>query len=921
MNAVEIEQAVTNLAWQPFDPAEFPFAFLQAFGNKDTTLKRLRKGESNKSDCGGILQTNNVHIATAPAGDVTARLAILKASPATARTRAKFILATDGDTFEAEDLVNGETLVCRYSEFPDHFGFFLPLAGISVVTQIRENAFDIRATSRLNRLYVELRKLNPDWDTAERQPDMNHFMARLIFCFFAESTDIFDGDDLFTATIAQMSDRTNTHEVIGAVFRAMNVEPAQKKMAGLPRWAEAFPYVNGGLFSGNMDVPRFSPIARSYLLHIGALDWKLINPDIFGSMIQAVADDEERGALGMHYTSVPNILKVLNPLFLNDLRTRLEEAGRNQRTLLNLRRRLARIRVFDPACGSGNFLVIAYKEMRAIEVEVNRLRGEPDRRSDIPLTNFRGIELRDFPAEIARLALIIAEYQCNVIYRGQKEALADFLPLDSENWITCGNALRLDWLSICPPTGTGVKHRADELFGTPDQSQIDFNNEGGETYICGNPQFKGARKQSRWQKADMALIFGGGDAYKDCDYVMAWYLKACEYSKASQCDFAFVSTNSISRGEQVEHLWSRLYAQNMSIFFCHTQFKWSNNAADNAGVWCVIIGVTKDPKRQRLIYTDGLVRRAESISPYLIPGREDFIRKADRPVAKDLPRLSAGSMARDDGNLILTSDEMATLAAEYPAARSILRPLIGTSELKQGSRRWCLWISDEQIDLANSLPPVADRIERVRTFRAASKAKTTQGYARIPHKFAQRSHQDRRAIVIPKNTPDGMTYVTPVLVEADVITTDLAFVSFTDAVWVLAILSSTLHRVWAEAISGGLGSGVRYSSQITYNAFPLQPLTEKNKIDLERCGQDLVLAREHYFPCNIAELYDPDMLDLEYPLVRQAHNQCDEVLERIYIGRRFRNDTERLEKLFETYTRMTSSHASDSMGQSGMAGL
>ncbi len=348
MNAVEIEQAVTDLVEQPFDAAEFPFAFLQAFGNKETTLKRLRKGESNKSDLGGVLQTNNIHIAVAPAGEVTSTLAALKASPATGRAKAKFILATDGDTVEAEDLASGDTVACPYAGFPDHFGFFLPLAGISTVKQIRENAFDIRATSRLNRLYVELRKLNPEWDTAERRPDMNHFLARLIFCFFAESTDIFNGDGLFTATVAQMSDRTNTHEVIGAVFRAMNVKAEHKKGAGLPRWAEAFPYVNGGLFSGDhspskdgrsserpMEVPRFSPIARSYLLHIGALDWTRINPDIFGSMIQAVAKDEERGALGMHDTSVPNILKVLNPLFLDDLRAKLEEARGNPRTAKN----------------------------------------------------------------------------------------------------------------------------------------------------------------------------------------------------------------------------------------------------------------------------------------------------------------------------------------------------------------------------------------------------------------------------------------------------------------------------------------------------------------------------------------------------------------------------------------------------------
>ena len=257
---------------------------------------------------------------------------------------------------------------------------------------------------------------------------MNHFMARLIFCFFAEDTDIFNGTDQFTGTIERMSekDSSNTHEIIEEIFRAMNTSSADRSDAGIARWANVFPYVNGGLFSGNTEVPKFSRIARSYFIHIGNLEWTKINPDIFGSMIQAVADDEERGALGMHYTSVPNILKVLNPLFLDDLREKLEEAGDNPRKLLNLRNRIAKIRVFDPACGSGNFLVIAYKEMRAIEAEINQRRDEIDRRTDIPITNFRGIELRDFPAEIARLALIIAEYQCDLTYRGQKEALAEF---------------------------------------------------------------------------------------------------------------------------------------------------------------------------------------------------------------------------------------------------------------------------------------------------------------------------------------------------------------------------------------------------------------------------------------------------------------------------------------------------------------
>ncbi len=331
MNAVEIEQAITDLAEQPFDPAEFPYAFLEAFGNKATTIKRLRAGASNKSDLGGVLQTSNIHILTCDAGQVTQTLAALKASPATAKAKAKFILATDGADFEAEDLTGGETVACAFKDFPDHFGFFLPLAGISTVRQISENAFDIRATSRLNRLYVELLKDNPEWGTAERRHDMNKLMARLIFCFFAEDTDIFVGRGRFTETVRQMGakDSSNTHEVIATLFRTMNTKREDRVAAEIPDGPKAFPTSNGQLFSGGDEVPRFSKIARSYLLHVGGLDWTKINPDIFGSMIQAVAEDEERGELGMHYTSVPNILKVLNPLFLDDLREKLEEAGDN----------------------------------------------------------------------------------------------------------------------------------------------------------------------------------------------------------------------------------------------------------------------------------------------------------------------------------------------------------------------------------------------------------------------------------------------------------------------------------------------------------------------------------------------------------------------------------------------------------------
>ncbi|MDD2884457.1 MAG: lactate dehydrogenase, partial [Dechloromonas sp.] len=325
MNAVEIEQAISDLALAPFDPAEFPYALLAAFGHKETTLKRLRTGNSNASDLpGALLLRNHIHLAVCPAGQVGETLKALRASPATAKAKARFILATDGQTLEAEELVSGsnagDTIASVYIDFPNHLGFFLPLAGITTIKEIKDNPVDVRATGRLNKLYVELLRENPDWATEERRVDMNHFMARLIFCFFAEDTDIFNGEGLFTQSIEQWSERdgSNTHLVLAEIFRAMNIASRERSTAEprLPNWANGFPYVNGGLFSGSTDAPRFTRIARTYLIHAGHLNWKEINPDIFGSMIQAVADDEERGALGMHYTSVPNILKVLNPLFL-----------------------------------------------------------------------------------------------------------------------------------------------------------------------------------------------------------------------------------------------------------------------------------------------------------------------------------------------------------------------------------------------------------------------------------------------------------------------------------------------------------------------------------------------------------------------------------------------------------------------------
>ena len=918
MNAVEIEAAISELADQAFDAQEFAYAFLAAFGNKDTTLKRLRAGNNNASDvpC-GVLLRNNIHIATCAAGQVGEALQALRSSPATAKAKAKFILATDGLTLEAEELISGakldglggESIASPYADFPNHFGFFLPLAGISTIKEIKDNPIDIRATGRLNKLYVELLKENPDWAAADRRHDMNHFMARLIFCFFAEDTNIFTGSGLFTTVLDQMSERdgSNVHEVLETLFRAMNCKEGTRHLTSppLPHWVNPFPYVNGGLFSGATDAPRFTSTARMYLMAAGRLAWSEINPDIFGSMIQAVADDEERGALGMHYTSVPNILKVLNPLFLDDLREQLNAAADNKAKLLNLRKRMARIRVFDPACGSGNFLVIAYKQMREIEFEINKLRGEKDQGSEIPLTNFRGIELRDFPAEIARLALIIAEFQCDVKYRGQKDALLEFLPLSNQNWIVSGNALRLDWLSVCPPTGTGVKLLGDDLFNSPlDQTEIDFANEGGETYICGNPPYKGSKLQTEDQKSDLANAWQKHPSLaKTTDFVAGWVAKFLDYMDCEpNAISAFVTTNSICQGQQAIDVWPVAFQRGCEIRFAHTSFRWANLASHNAVVTVVIIGLGKKSATQKKLYQDDLLKLCTSISPYLVPNSVAYVEKASDPIGQHSPMLF-GNMVRDGGHLLLSREQATKVIFDDANAAAYIKRFVGADELIHGTIRYCLWIEENKVELAEKNSFIAQRLRLVAENRSKSSAESTRQFATRPHRFVQLAGWAKFSLItVPQVSSERREYLPVGYFGNDSIVTAPNFALYDAPLWNMALIASRIHLVWIATVCGKLKTDFRYSNTLGWNTFPVPPLTEANKAELTQCAENILLAREAHFPATIADLYDPEAMPAN---LRAAHEHNDETLERIYIGRRFKNDTERLEKLFELYTKMT----------------
>lgn len=907
MNAVEIDEAISELAASPFDAADFPRAFLEAFNNRPTTVKRLLAGAAKNSDVeGGVLQFKQIHLAVAAPGRVREQLEQLRASPKTAAGKVRFILATDGQTLEAEDLAEGDVRVCDYKEFANHFGFFLPLAGITTVKAIKNNPIDIQATGRLNRLYVELLKDNPDWDSEARRHDLNQFMARLIFCFFAEDTGIFRRANLFTHALETYSDKDNAHEIIGRLFRVMDLPTRDPRRKDLRTWEDDFPYVNGGLFAGSTEVPRFSRIARSYLLHAGSLDWKAINPDIFGSMIQAVADDDERGELGMHYTSVPNILKVLNPLFLDDLREQLEAAGDNPRKLLNLRKRLARIRVFDPACGSGNFLVIAYKEMRAIEAEILKRRNSDndDPSSVIPLKNFFGIEIKDFACEIARLSLLIAEYQCDVNIMGQERAGEIILPLKETGRIVCGNALRLDWLEVCPRPKQPSAIEED-LAGPTGRLALEADDGGEwETFICGNPPYVGDKFQTKDQKSDLKILTHSTHTVKAIDYIVGWFWKASEYAR-DQARFAFVSTNSICQGVQVPMIWPRILDSGQEIIFAHESFLWGNNAARKAQVTCVIVGVSAKSGRQKYIYSGDTRTAVSNINPYLAPGPNIIVERESEPVS-ELPQMFGGNIPRDQGNLMLSPAERDELITSYPQSADIIEPILGSNEFINGLRRFCLWIEDEKAELAWSIPKVRERLERIREYRLNGSERGRAGLE-TPYKFERTIVGKKCTIIIPSVSSERRQYLPCGLLPANVRVSNLALALYDAPIWSLGVVASKLHLVWIATVCGKLETRYRYSNTIGWNTFPVPKLTEKNKADLTRCAEGILLAREHYFPATIADMYDPDRMDDEFPLVRQAHERNDETLERIYIGRRFKNDTERLEKLFDLYTRMTKS--------------
>ncbi|WP_409258635.1 DNA methyltransferase [Pseudomonas sp. AS2.8] len=875
----EIYSNLDDLAADPPAGGAFGLALMEAVGAPRSTITKLRDTAKN----GAFTWTRMLRFeATEPGGADKALDRIraeVEAAPKGRRPRV--LLAYDGERIAAYDTSS------KFDEEPLRVGLdmlslegdvFFPLGGHERYVAKKERMADVRATRFISRFHDAVRDANPGWTTEADRHALNIFMARMLFCLFSDDVGIF-GKDAFEIALRQSTsaDGADLAAFLKGAFLHMNTE-RDKRSSETKGWSK-LPYVNGSLFNENVPLPRLDGRCRKLLLDCAGLNWKLINPDIFGSMLQAVVDVEKRGELGMHYTSPANIMKVLDPILLDSLQAELDRAGVNKARLRDFLERLSRIRVFDPACGSGNFLILAYKEMRALEIEAMRRLAIP-RLSGIMLEQFFGIEIDDFACQAARLGLWIAKYQCDQQLELDLGQRTDFLPLQKAGVIVRGNAAEVEWLKACPPNATA------------------------ETIVVGNPQFRGSSYWSPEQKADMARVFKGRvKNWGNLDYVTLWFVKARDYALATGAPFAFVATNSIVQGVQVPELWPHLL-DGMEISFAHRSFKWSNLAAHNAGVTCVIVGMGRPSSAPKRLFDGATVREVEVIGPYLAPGTTAIVAKTSKPLAPDLEPMTRGNQPTDGGNLILDRGDRDALLETHPAAARFVRRLYGSQELMKGIERYCLWVGDDEVEEARAIPELARRFEAVTQDRSKPKASDiSKAFADRPHRFLQRpGAAASHTIMIPRPASKDRHYLPVDVKDETNITSSEAFGIFDGAIWQAAVLSSRLHRLWLETVGGRLKEDPRYSNTLVWNTFPLPPLSGRRKADLEEHWWTIDEARkEAGFGRSLGDMYASATMPRA---LRRAHEELDETMETIFGSRRYRSDADRIEHMLQLYARM-----------------
>ena len=905
----EIESRLESFKTKVVPASEVGYEILKAFGKSEKDVSRYKEGKGILKTFDGLLIKGLFCYQAVDTLRLTTRLEALKTDAQVKKAAPKIIAVSDGETLLAYDTRENDTYEQKLVKMHSDFGFFYPLMNVERVHTTAENPADVKAAEKLAKLHDEIRAYN-EYNSDDDLHDLNIFITRLLFCFFAEDTGIF-AENLFTNFIKQFTkeDGSDLGEMLGQAFQVMNV-PNKERSEELTKEINQFPYVNGGLFASDIPIPKMGYKARKIIIECGELDWKDINPDIFGSMIQAVVNPDVRAKEGMHYTSVPNIMKVINPLFMDDLRgeyKKLEEFYEQKKNLLDMSAlsqnqfvdeckpiingcnrlmvRMSKMKFFDPACGSGNFLIITYKQLRLLEMDILHLRKKCTQEqmldfidgSCIRLKQFFGIELLDFPHEVAMLSLWLAEHQMNNKFHADFGVNVAALPLHNIDQIKCGNACRMDWEIVCP-------HTKDE-----------------EVFVFGNPPYLGARLQDVDQKEDMQVAVGADLAYNNLDYISTWFYKGTNYVKNTKAELAFVTTNSICQGEQVPLIWDYIFSQDVEIFFAYTSFKWSNNAKYNAGVTCVIIGLRSCCTGKKCLFYNGEVREVDNITPYLTAAKTNIITKKFVSIS-DFVEMSFGSMPNDGGFLLLDQQEKDEIMKSDPNSEKFIHPLLGAQEFIRGEKRYCLWIMESNYEEADAIQVIHKRIQKCQQTRLESKRASTQKLAEKPYSFGEVRYKETESIIIPRVSSERRKYIPMGFLDKGTVISDSAFAIYDASLWLFGILTSEMHMVWVRTVGGRLKTDYRYSAGLCYNTFPFPSISDTKKSEIEEAATNVLLARENYPEKTLADLYDPEKMPED---LRAAHEELDAIVESCYPGAPFPNDEARLECLFKLYEKMT----------------
>lgn len=884
LNLKAIEERIKPLAGQDAYDREFIFDLMLAYGRSKGNITRLRNGSLNiAEDPEHEVAQKNIIYFRETTDDLLEELERLRVSPTVVKFATRFVIVTDCTEMIAYDLKTRENRTFPLREIDQHFTFFLPWAGMEKAQYTAESHADVKAAEKMGTLFDELASANPSiMKDPEQRHGLNVFFTRLLFCYFAEDTGIF-GENQFTNAVGShtLEDGSDTADFIRDMFAALDEPDPTKK----PSHLADFPYVNGRLFraDAHLTVPRFSPKAREMLIELGRQIWLDINPDIFGSMFQAVVAPGKRSNLGQHYTSVPNILKTIEPLFMDDLKEEFDKAYDSTNKLDKLLNRIARIKVFDPACGSGNFLVIAYKELRRLEHAILRRQSELGanhalfNESRINIENFYGIEIDDFAVEVAVLSMWIAKHQMNREFKEQFGISIPLIPLKETGQIHAGNATRIDWNDVCPNNGT------DEI------------------YLIGNPPYGGSKKLKPEQKDDYPFVFGERKYSKNLDYIALWFVKGTDYISGTQSELAFVSTNSVVQGEHVGLMFPLILEENVEIGFAYNSFKWENNAKRNAGVTVVVLGLRPISKTPKYLYQNGIQSVASNINGYLSDSPNVWIHNRRTPLSDSLPKMTFGSMPIDDGNLVLTEGQANKFKRAAPEANKFLKKFIGAKEFIDGKERYALWLDGISLGELHKYKEIENRSQATKEFRLGSKRKATRALAETPHKFGEIRYHPTDSIMVPSISSGRREYIPMGFLGPDTVISNKGFAVYDAEPWLFALLTSKIHMAWVNAVSGRMREDYQYSNTIVYNNFPIPELSERQKQRLTELALRVLDVREYHCDKTLAQLYDPDLMPDN---LRQAHREVDEYVDSLYSKRTYETDEDRLSDLFARYEEM-----------------